>query len=112
MQRHASDGKPLAVLWRAVELGLRTDATTSEQWNVVAGAQGQVAGWNYNGALTYGESKVNDRYVDGYAMRSTLLPILNSGVVNPFGFNTPTVPTLLLIKAARAEPRRRIAVGN
>ena len=89
------DGRPLTVLWRAVELGLRTDATTSEQWNVVAGAQGQVAGWNYNGALAYSESNVNDRYVDGYATRSTLLPILNSGVVNPFGFNTPDVVALI-----------------
>jgi iron complex outermembrane receptor protein len=94
-QSFGIDGTPLSIRWRAYELGLRTDATTSDQWNVVAGMQGAIRGWNYDGALAYGENSVNDRYVDGYARGSVLFPILNSGVVNPFGFNTPEVVALM-----------------
>jgi len=93
------DGKTLNIRWRPLELGLRTDKPVSEQWNVVAGLQGASKSWNYNGALTYGESNVTDRYVDGYAKASVLFPIFNTGVVNPFGFNTPDV--LALISTAK-----------
>ena len=89
------DGRPLPIRWRPLELGRRTDEPIAEQWNVVAGSQGIIKGWNYNGALAYGESNVNDRYFDGYAKGSVLFPILNSGVVNPFGFNTPDVVALM-----------------
>jgi iron complex outermembrane receptor protein len=89
------DGRPLNIHWRSVELGPRTDAPIVEQSNFVAGMQGVVRGWNYNGAFTYSESKITDRYVDGYVKESAIIPILNSGVVNPFGFNTPDVVALL-----------------
>ncbi len=89
------DGRTLNIRWRPLELGLRTDKPVSEQWNVVAGLQGASKSWNYNGALTYGESKVTDRYVDGYASGSVLFPIFNTGVVNPFGYNTPEVVALI-----------------
>jgi iron complex outermembrane receptor protein len=89
------DGRPLNITWRSYELGPRTDETTSDQWNIVAGMRGVQNGWDYNGALAYSQSNVNDRYVDGYTTASTLIPILNSGVVNPFGFNTPGVVALM-----------------
>jgi iron complex outermembrane recepter protein len=89
------DGKALNIRWRAFELGLRTDAPITEQWNVVAGMQGIVKGWNYNGAFSYNESDVTDRYVNGFLRESVLIPILNSGVVNPFGSNTPDVVALM-----------------
>jgi len=57
--------------------------------------QGVLNGWNYDGALAYSVSEINDRYVDGYSRASVLRPILNSGVVNPFGFNTPDVVALM-----------------
>ena len=89
------DDLPLSIRWRALELGRRIDLTTSEQWGVVASLQGLLNGWDYNGALNYNESNVTDRYVDGYLRTSLILPILNSGVVNPFGFNTPEVVALM-----------------
>jgi len=85
------DGKPLNIRWRAVELGPRTSEPVVEQWNVVAGMQGVIEGWSYNGALGYSGNQVTDRYVNGYLRESAILPILNSGVVNPFSFNTPNV---------------------
>lgn len=89
------DGTRLSLRWRPIELGLRTDAPISEQWNVVAGIRGFLRGWTYDGAFTYSESNVNDRFVDGYLKQSVLIPILNSGIVNPFGFNTPEVVQLM-----------------
>jgi iron complex outermembrane recepter protein len=89
------DGQPLNIRWRSVELGPRTDAPIVEQSNFVAGMRGLLKGWNYDGAFSYGESTITDRYVDGYVKESAIIPILNSGVVNPFGLNTPDVVALL-----------------
>ncbi len=94
-QSFGIDGKPLNIRWRSVELGPRTDAPIIEQWNVVAGMQGTLRGWDYTGAVDYSESNITDRYVDGYARESVLIPILNSGVVNAFGYNTPDVVALM-----------------
>ena len=89
------DGTPLNVYWSAIELGPRTIAPTTEQWNVVAGVRGVAMGWTYNGAFNYSRSDVDQRATDGYMRESALLPILNSGVVNPFGPNTPSIVDLM-----------------
>jgi iron complex outermembrane receptor protein len=85
------DGKPLNLSYRSVELGPRTDNPISEQSRIVAGLQGVFMGWDYNGAFNWNQSKVEDRYVDGWLKESVIIPILNSGVVNPFGLNTAAV---------------------
>ncbi len=89
------DGTPLNVYWSAIELGPRTIAPTTEQWNVVAGARGVAMGWTYDGAFNYSRSDVDQRATDGYMRESALLPILNSGVVNPFGPNAPSIVDLM-----------------
>jgi iron complex outermembrane receptor protein len=89
------DGTPLNVYWSATELGPRTIAPTTEQWNVVAGMRGAAFGWTYNGAFNYSRSDVDQRSAGGYVRESALLPILNSGVVNPFGPNTPEIVDLM-----------------
>ena len=89
------DGTPLNVYWSAIELGPRTIAPITEQWNVVAGMRGVVMGWTYDGAFNYSRSDVDQRATDGYVRESALLPILNSGVVNPFGPNTPAIVDLM-----------------
>jgi len=86
---------PLNTGWRALELGPRTDEPTVEQWNAVAGLRGAVAGWSYEGALSYGQSSVDDRYTGGYLFASVINPLLNSGRVNPFGYNTPDIVSLM-----------------
>ena len=89
------DGMPLNVYWSASELGPRTIAPTTEQWNVVAGMRGVAMGWTYNGAFNYSRSDVDQRSTDGYVRESALMPILNSGVVNPFGSNTQSIIDLM-----------------
>lgn len=85
------DDMPLDVYWRAQELGSRTIEPTADQWNVVAGMQGVADGWSYNGALNYSRSEIDVEYTGGFVRESLLIPILNSGIVNPFGRNTPSV---------------------
>ncbi len=89
------DGTPLNVYWSAVELGPRTISPITEQWNVVSGLQGTALGWAYNGAFNYSRSNVDQRATNGYVRESALMPILNSGVVNPFGPNTQSIVDLM-----------------
>ncbi len=89
------DGTPLNVYWSAIELGPRTIAPITDQWNVVAGLRGEAKGWTYNGAFNYSRSDVDQRSTNGYVRESALMPILNSGVVNPFGPNTQAIVDLM-----------------
>jgi iron complex outermembrane recepter protein len=89
------DGTPLNVYWSAIELGPRTIAPITDQWNVVAGIRGVALGWTYDGAFNYSRSDVDQRSTNGYVRESALMPILNSGVVNPFGPNTQAVVDLM-----------------
>jgi iron complex outermembrane receptor protein len=104
------DGTPLNVYWSAVELGPRTIAPITEQWNVVAGIRGVVLGWTYDGAFNYSRSDVEHRSTDGYVRQSILMPILNSGVVNPFGTNTQAVVDLM--STAKFEGTLRTGTGS
>ena len=85
------DGKPLDARWRSVELGGRTSEPVIEQWNVVAGLKGTLAGWRYDAAFSYGINSVDDRYTSGFVLAPAVAPLLASGRVNPFGYNTPDV---------------------
>ena len=89
------DGRPLNTAWRSLELGPRTNESVIEQWNVVAGMRGTRGGWSYDGAFSYGENNVDDRFTGGYLLGSVINPLLNSGRVNPFGYNTPDVLSLM-----------------
>ena len=57
--------------------------------------RGAALGWAYNGAFNYSRSDVDQQSTNGYARESALIPILNSGVVNPFGPNTPAIVDLM-----------------
>ena len=102
------DGRPLNVYWRATEMGARVIAPTSDQWNVVAGLQGVIDGWDYDGAFNYNESNVETRYAGSYAYESALMPLLNSGVVNPFGPNSQAMIDLL----SATEVNRTLRTGK
>ncbi len=102
------DGKPLNLFWRATELGPRVIAPTSEQWSVVTGLKGRIAGWDYDGALNYNQSSIDSRYAGSNARQSAIIPLVNSGVVNPFGPNSPAVIDAL----AATEVNRTLRTGR
>jgi iron complex outermembrane receptor protein len=82
-------GQTLEVFWRGLELGPRTDDNEIEQSRIVVGLEGQFGTWDYSTALNWSQSKATDTWTAGWSRGSTLLPILNSGRINLFGFNTP-----------------------
>ncbi|MCC6196562.1 MAG: TonB-dependent receptor [Burkholderiales bacterium] len=90
-QYFALDGQPLSYQLRSPELGGRTSEPVIEQWNAVAGVKGNVAGWRYDVAYTYGVNEIDNRYTSGFVLTSAIAPLLASGRVNPFGTNTPEV---------------------
>lgn len=96
-------GEPLEVFWRGLELGPRTDKNTLEQLRFVAGLQGVLGGWDYSTAINVSRSKAEDEWLAGWSRGSTLLPILNSGRINLFGFND---------EAALAELRTALITGK
>lgn len=94
-QRFGVDGQPLAVSWRGLSLGARTDFNTIEQSRIVGGLQGVLAGWDYSASILWSQSKATTEWKAGWLSGSTLLPILNSGRINLFGLNTPEEVALM-----------------
>ena len=87
--QYGVNGQTLEVFWRGLELGPRTDNNEIEQSRLVAGLQGQIGTWDYTTAFNWSQSKATDTWSAGWSKGSVLLPILNSGRINLFGFNTP-----------------------
>jgi iron complex outermembrane receptor protein len=87
--QYGVNGQTLDVFWRGLELGPRTDENEIEQSRIVAGLEGILGGWDYSTALNWSQSKATDTWTAGWVRGSVLLPILNSGRINLFGFNTP-----------------------
>jgi iron complex outermembrane receptor protein len=78
-------GLPLALQYRDVANGSRATRDTSQAARALGGIRGTVAGWDVDSALMWSQSKVYEDLLAGYAQYSKVLPILNSGVINPFG---------------------------
>jgi iron complex outermembrane receptor protein len=85
----------LRIAWRAVTAGRRTDEATSEALRAVGGIKGLAFGWDYNVALSYNQSKATDKYVDGWLYESKLYPAMRTGLINPWGPQTPGGQALL-----------------
>ena len=90
---------PLALAYRTVELGPRINVPEVDQTRAVVGAQGVVEGWDYVLSGGYTANRQNDKYRSGVLSEERFGPLLRSGVVNPFGTNTPEV--LEMMRAAQ-----------
>jgi iron complex outermembrane recepter protein len=85
----------LNLYWRSIAAGLRSDEATAETTRFVTGGKGVVAGWDYEAAYTYNESKTKDVFTDGWLLESKLLPAMATGLINPFGAQTSQGQALL-----------------
>jgi iron complex outermembrane receptor protein len=88
---HGVAGQPLNVRYRAYEAGHRNTTDTNEGGQVVAGIKGSWGRWDVDAAYTYAEGKTKEALNGGFPLYSRILPLLNSGRVNLFGFNTPAI---------------------
>ena len=50
--------------------------------------KGTAAGWDYDTSVLYSEVRVKDELLSGFPLYSQIMPLLDSGVINPFGPTT------------------------
>jgi iron complex outermembrane recepter protein len=81
-------GQPLNLIYRSFATGLRQTEDTADTTRVVGGIKGDAAGWAYDTSLLYSGVAVYDNLQSGWAQYSQLMPLLDSGVINPFGPTT------------------------
>ncbi len=70
---------------RMTEAGNRTNEVTSTGQRLVLGANGLVAGWDYDVAVSRAENRAVDKYVDGYVLFDQYSAGVFNGTINPFG---------------------------
>ncbi|MBC3881767.1 TonB-dependent receptor [Undibacterium sp. LX40W] len=75
----------LTLRMRLKEAGNRTSELTSEAQRVVAGFNGNVAGWDYDIGLNQSVNTVRDKDTHGYVLYDKLLKGIADGLINPFG---------------------------
>ncbi len=103
------DGQPLNVRWRGFDVGYRDTTDTNKGGQVVVGVKGTIANrWDTDVSYAYSEGKTIEHLNNGFVRYSQILPLLNSGVVNVFGPNTPDVQA----RAGRDQVHRRRDPGQ
>jgi iron complex outermembrane recepter protein len=80
--------QPIAFRYRDFANGLRDTEDGADNLRLLAGVKGTAASWDYDTGVLYSESKAHSTLKAGYPRYSLFLPILDSGVVNPFGATT------------------------
>ena len=80
--------QPIAFRYRDFANGLRNTSDNSDNYRLLVGVRGTVADWDYDSAFVYSESKASSNLISGYPRYSLFLPILDSGIINPFGATT------------------------
>jgi iron complex outermembrane receptor protein len=81
----------LLIRYRSVITGNRDLTNLSDQLRGVLGVRGTVNAWDYDASLLHIDTQLKERVNGGYPALTKILPLLDSGQVNPFGPNTPAV---------------------
>ena len=81
----------LEILYRTLDLGPRVDENVADQWTALVGMQGMRNGWDYQWSASWVRNEQHGAYVSGYVDATRLAPLVHSGTVNVFGFNTPDI---------------------
>jgi iron complex outermembrane receptor protein len=87
-QQYGINGQPLNLIYRDFANGPRLTEDTANTIRFVAGFKGDTAGWDYDSWFLYSQVKVTEDLEHGYALYSEIMPLLDSGVINPFGPTT------------------------
>jgi iron complex outermembrane recepter protein len=81
-------GLPLNLIYRDFANGVRLEQDTSDTTRAVGGWKGNLAGWDFDTAILYSEVKVKEDLKSGFPLYSKIMPVLDSGTINPFGATT------------------------
>jgi iron complex outermembrane receptor protein len=94
------NGQPLNLIYRDFANGLRNEMDTANTLRLVGGLKGTAHGWDYDTSVLYSEVRVKDELLSGFPQYSKIMPLLDSGVINPFG---PTTDPTALAAAKATE---------
>ena len=83
-----ANNSAIDVRFRSFPAGLRSLEDINENTRFVGGLKGLVFGWDYDASLLYNTSKVTESTLSGYVQQSAFLPLVDTGVINPFGPST------------------------
>jgi iron complex outermembrane recepter protein len=76
----------LLVRYRSAVTGNRDLTDISDQFRLVLGGRGTLGqSWDYDASALHIETNLKEHVNSGFPIQSKILPILNSGVINPFG---------------------------
>ncbi|MDK2124117.1 TonB-dependent receptor [Parachitinimonas caeni] len=70
--------------YRTYEWGGRASQTITDSSHFVFGGEADLAGWNFNSALTWSKNKLDERYVGGYMLDAEFRDMLAKGEFDPF----------------------------
>jgi iron complex outermembrane receptor protein len=87
-QQNGIAGQPLNLIYRDFANGTRLTEDTANTIRFVAGFKGDTDGWDYDSWFLYNQVKVTEDLEHGFALYSEIMPLLDSGVINPFGPTT------------------------
>lgn len=86
--KYGINGQPLNLIYRDFANGPRRTEDTADTVRVVFGFKGDTGGWDYDSWFLYNQVKVKENLESGFALYSEIMPLLDSGVINPFGPTT------------------------
>ena len=101
--------RPIAYRWRCNDCGLRTVETTTDNYRLLTGIDGILAGkWDYKLGLSTAASKAESNLRSGFLYTAPMIAALASGQVNPWLLpgQTQTAAGQALLNAARADGTR------
>jgi iron complex outermembrane receptor protein len=93
----------LLVRYRSVVTGNREWTDTIEQPRATLGLEGDIGEWNFDVALMYSQTELEEVYRNGAPSYERILPLLNSGQVNFFGENSAEILELVDATQFRGE---------
>jgi iron complex outermembrane recepter protein len=120
----AQRGQTLAYRWRCIECGPREIETEVDTQRIFLGADGPLfGGWDYRAGAMQATSEAKSVLGSGYYYRGTtgtgasdggpgLIPVLNSGIVNPFLLPGQTQSAAALAAIETASARGVVLYGG
>ena len=96
-------GQPLSVNWRPVEAGQRQIDSRGKADRLLLALEGELAGWDYQGALVRSVSKSSEDFTGGYVQDASFAAGVMNGILNPFGEQNAAGKDYLASTALRGE---------
>jgi iron complex outermembrane receptor protein len=78
-------GENLDISWRPLESGRRLNYDSSSTTRLQASLEGNLAGWDYNTAISHSLGRARSSFRGGYLIDQRIIEGVGAGVLNPFG---------------------------